>query len=156
MKQKTWREKLDVDNGLSIVKPMTGKMAARWPGQTIAIPSPREIDGFMRKIPHGKVITTSEIVKAVARKHQADIGCPMTTGIFAWIAAHASEEAAQEGEKDVTPYWRTLKPGGVLNPKYPGGTEQQRALLEAEGHKIVAKGAKLVVSDYKTRLAELV
>ena len=33
----------------------------------------------------------------------------MTTGIFAWIAAHASEEAATAGEKEVTPYWRTLK-----------------------------------------------
>lgn len=49
----------------------------------------------------------------------------MTTGIFAWISAHAAEEAAAEGVQDVTPYWRTLKSDGELNEKYPGGVEQQ-------------------------------
>lgn len=42
----------------------------------------------------------------------------MTTGIFAWIAAHAAEEQRQQGKRDITPYWRTLKSGGVINPKY--------------------------------------
>jgi hypothetical protein len=45
----------------------------------------------------------------------------MTTGIFAWIAANAAEEQKRKGEKEITPYWRTLKSGGVINEKYPGG-----------------------------------
>ena len=30
------------------------------------------------------------------------------------------------GAKRITPYWRILKNGGQLNPKYPGGVEQNR------------------------------
>ena len=66
----------------------------------------------------------------------------MTTGIFAWIAANAAEELRSEGKKRITPYWRTLKSKGELNPKYPGGIEAIRKLLEAEGHKIIEKGKK--------------
>jgi alkylated DNA nucleotide flippase Atl1 len=79
----------------------------------------------------------------------------MTTGIFAWIAANAAEEQKQNGVEDITPYWRTLKAGGVLNPKYPGGAERLKKLLEAEGHKIVQKGKKHVVADYEKSLIEL-
>ena len=81
------------------------------------------------------------------------IACPITTGIFAWIAAHAAEEAAGEGKKRTTPYWRTLKTGGELNPKYPGGLPALRQRLEAEGHEIIAKGKRLFVAEYEKRLA---
>ncbi|MFH0847089.1 MAG: hypothetical protein V1894_03395 [Chloroflexota bacterium] len=60
----------------------------------------------------------------------------MTTGIFAGIAARAAEEAAEAGETDITPYWRTLKSGGDLNEKYPGGVEAQAQRLRKEGHDI--------------------
>ncbi|MBA7663675.1 hypothetical protein ES703_71722 [subsurface metagenome] len=70
-------------------------------------------------------------------------GCPLTTGIFANIAARAAEEAAAEGRKDITPYWRTLKSRGELNEKYPGGVETQAAHLREEGHTIEpGKGKK--------------
>jgi len=77
------------------------------------------------------------------------------TGIFAWIAANAAEEQRQEGKHDITPYWRTLKTGGVINPKYPGGVERQKRLLEKEGHKVVQKGKKYVVVDYEKSLEKL-
>jgi hypothetical protein len=43
---------------------------------------------------------------------------------------------ASEGRKDITPYWRTLKVGGQLNVKFPGGVEAQAAHLREEGHTI--------------------
>ncbi|GAI99618.1 unnamed protein product, partial [marine sediment metagenome] len=47
------------------------------------------------------------------------------------------------GEKDITPYWRTLKTDGSLNEKYPGGVESQAAYLREEGHTIEpGKGKK--------------
>ena len=79
----------------------------------------------------------------------------MTTGIFAWVAANAAEEQKQKGAEDITPYWRTLKTGGVLNPKYPGGVEDLKKHLEAEGHTVIQKGKKLVVADYEESLIEL-
>ncbi len=84
-----------------------------------------------------------------------NVCCPITTGIFAWIAAHAAEEAAAEGKSKerITPYWRTLKTGGELNPKYPGGIAQLRKRLAAEGHRVVAKGKRFVVAGYEKSLA---
>ncbi len=67
------------------------------------------------------------------------IDCPITTGIFAWVAARAADEAAEEGNKNITPYWRTLKTGEIINEKNPDGIEIQKKLLEREGHKIIQK-----------------
>src|SRR5260370_14746933 len=120
-KRKSWRDKLANDKDLPKVVPITGKMSKRWGEGTVAIPAPREVDAIMKRVPEGKLITINEIRALVAKKHGASIGCPITTTLFAWIAAHAAEEAAAEGETNITPYWRTLKSGGEVNPKYPGG-----------------------------------
>jgi alkylated DNA nucleotide flippase Atl1 len=114
-----------------------------------------EVNEIMRKVPEGKLITINEIRAALAKKHKATIGCPITTGIFAWIAANAAEEQRQKGEKDTTPYWRTLKTSGVINEKYPGGVEGQKKLLEKEGHKVVQKGKQYVVVGYEKSLAKI-
>ena len=79
----------------------------------------------------------------------------MGTGLFVGIAARAAEEMATEGEKDITPYWRTLKSKGELNPKYPGGVESQAARLEAEGHTIDRRRKTPRVADYEKALVEV-
>jgi len=150
--QKTWREKLADSKDLPKVEPIPVKMSKNWDRGTIAIPAPVEVDAIMRKVPRGRLITINEIRALVARKHNATIACPITTGIFAWISAHAAEEAAAEGAKRITPYWRTLKSGGELNPKYPGGVAGLKKLLVAEGHRVVAKGKRFVVVDYEASL----
>ena len=114
-----------------------------------------EVDKIMRKVPKGKLIMINEIRLALAKKHGATICCPMTTGIFAWIAANAAEEQKRKGKKEITPYWRTLKSGGVISEKYPGGVEGQKLLLEKEGHKIVQKARKYVVVDYEKSLVKV-
>ena len=154
-KQKSWSEKLKDSKGLPRVEEISGKMREKWGKGTMVIPAPMEVDEIMRKVPKGKLITINEIREVLAKKHGTSICCPLTTGIFAWIAAHAAEEQRQKGEKDITPYWRTLKTGGVINPKYPGGVEAQRKLLEKEGHKVVQKGKKFVVVDYEKSLVKL-
>jgi len=152
--RKSWREKLADDKDLPKVAKITGRMSKRWGTGTVAIPAPREVDAIMRRVPKGKLITINEIRDRVAHAHGATIGCPITTGIFAWIAAHAAEEAADAGAKRITPYWRTLKAGGELNPKYPGGIERLKVLLEAEGHVVIVKGRKHLVQDYERRLVK--
>ena len=111
----------------------------------------------MRRVPKGKLTTINALRAALACRHKADVGCPITTGIFAWIAAHAAEEAANEGKKKITPWWRTLKLHGALNPKYPGGVEAQSTRLKAEGHTIEPGQGKKPprVKDFEQRLAEL-
>jgi alkylated DNA nucleotide flippase Atl1 len=114
------------------------------------------VDEIMKSVPRGRLTTINQIRARLAKRHGASIGCPITTGIFAWIAAHAAEEDAAEGKKDITPYWRTLKAKGVLNPKYPGGLETQAEKLKAEGHTIETdkKGKPKKVKDFERALVE--
>jgi len=154
-KKKSWSEKLKDSKDLPKVEKITDKMSKRWGTGTVVIPAPMEVDEIMRKIPEGKITTVNEIRAVLAKKHGASIGCPITTGIFAWIAANAAEEQRQKGEKNITPYWRTLKTEGVINEKYPGGAEGQKKLLEKEGHKVIPKGKKYVVVNYEKLLANI-
>jgi alkylated DNA nucleotide flippase Atl1 len=140
--KRTWKEKLLDSKDLPKVKVITEKQEKRWGKGTIAIPSPLEVDSIMKTVPKGEVITINQIRDRIAKAHNATIGCPITTGIFSWIAANAAQEDLKSGKK-ITPYWRTLKEGGVINEKYPGGLEKQAMLLEQEGHDIIQKGKKL-------------
>ncbi len=153
--RKSWREKLADSKDLPKVEEITGKMSKRWGTGTVVIPAPREVDEIMRNVPEGKLITINQIRAKLARKHGASIGCPITTGIFAWVAANAAEEEAAEGKKNITPYWRTLKTGGLINEKYPGGLDGQKKLLEDEGHKVIQKGKQYIVADFEKHLVKL-
>lgn len=154
-RRKSWCEKLEDSKDLPRVERITEKMSTRWGTGTVVIPAPKEVDEIMRKVPEGKLTTINEIRVALAKKHKATIGCPITIGIFAWVAANAAEERKQKGEEDNTPYWRTLKKGGEINEKYPGGVEAQKRLLEKEGHTVIQKGKRHVVVDYEKSLVRL-
>jgi len=155
--RKSWREKLADDKDLPRVVEITGKMSTRWGTGTVVIPAPREVDEIMRQVPRGKLITINQIRAMLAQRHGASIGCPITTGIFASIAARAAEEATAEGEQNITPYWRTLKVSGELNPKYPGGINAQAERLREEGHTIEpGRGKKPPkVKDFEKALVEV-
>jgi hypothetical protein len=147
--RKSWQEKLADSKDLPKVVEINDKMSKRWGTGTVVIPAPREVAEIMGKVPRGKLITINEIRETLAEKHCASIGCPITTGIFAWVAAHAAEEAAAEGKRETIPYWRTLKSGGIINEKYPGGVEAQKGFLEKEGHKVIQKGKRYLVVDFE-------
>jgi len=155
VKRKSWCEKLADSKDLPQVQKITDKMSKRWGTGTVVIPAPMEVDEIMKNVPEGKLITINEIRAKLAKKHKATIGCPITTGIFAWVAANAAEEQRQKGEKNTNPYWRTLKTGGVINEKYPGGVEEQKKLLEKEGHKVIPKGKNYIVVDYEKSLVRM-
>src|SRR4030042_6509644 len=92
--RKSWQEKLEESKGLPKIEEITDKMSQRWGTGTVVILVPQEVDAIMREVPRGKLITINEIRAVLARKHGGTIGCPMTTGIFAWVAAQAAAEAA--------------------------------------------------------------
>jgi hypothetical protein len=149
-KKRSWREKLADSKDFPKVAEIDCTKTKRWGEGTFVIPAPLEVDAAMNKVRRGKLTTIDAIRKALARKHGATIACPITTGIFAWIAAHAADEAEIEGRSRITPYWRTLKSGGELNPKYPGGIKNLRQRLAAEGHRIVKKGNRYFVAEYES------
>jgi len=154
-RRKTWREKLADDKGFPKVFCIAASKRKDWGTGTMVIPAPREVEALMRSVRKGRLTTIDELRKTLAQRHGATMACPITTGIFAWIAAHAAEESKADGAKKTTPYWRTLKTKGELNPKYPGGVAGLKRQLAAEGHKVVQKGKRFFVQDYNGRLAKL-
>lgn len=127
------------------------KTIERYGGSRMYFAPPEDYDKVMKRVPYGKVITAGTIREYFAEMNQADFTDPMTAGIFISIAAWASHQRTE----DKTPYWRTLKAKGELNPKYPGGIEAQRKKLEEEGHTIIQKGRKNIryfVKDYENVL----
>ena len=109
-KKPTWREKLADDKGLPKVVPITGSMSRRWGTGTVVVPAPREVDTLMKKVPAGKLTTIDDLRQALAAAHGATIACPITTGIFAWIAAHAADEAEQAGASASPPTGAPSRP----------------------------------------------
>ena len=157
-KKRSWHEKLHDSKGFPRVSTVEGRMVGRWgtkAGDTFVIAAPLEVDELMRRVRRGKLITIDEMRSALARRHGATVACPITTGIFAWIAAHAADEAEQTGKKRVTPYWRTLKSKGELNPKYPGGIPALKRRLAAEGHRVENRGKRYFVAGFAEKLAKI-
>jgi hypothetical protein len=156
-RKKSFNEKLNNSHDLPKVK-FVGydqNMAKRFGVGNMLIAAPLEYDEVMKKIPERKLITSNEIRAFLAKKHNADFTCQLTAGIFINLAAKASQERENLGSSDLTPYWRTLKKDGELNEKYPGGVDQQKMLLEMEGHEIIKKGKRFFVKDYEKALFNL-
>jgi len=159
--RKSWSEKLE-DSNKKMPKTLEfdpkfpcgkalQKLGAR-PGDSVVLAPGTEVDEIMRTIPQGKLITINGICERLAKRHRTKFCCTLTTGIFIMTAAHAAEEARAKGEDPITPYWRTVKAGGLLNEKYPGGAEAQKRCLEAEGFRVRRKGKRLFVEDYEKYL----
>ena len=155
MAKKTFNEKLNDSKDMpKIIKITDEKSIERYGGENMLIAPPLEYNEIMARIPEGKIITITEIREFLARKYDAEFTCPMTAGIFLSLAAQASAER----EENKIPFWRTLKKDGELNPKYPGGVEYQKEMLEAEGHSFTTKGRKNIryfVEDYEDFLFDL-
>ncbi len=131
------------------------KWAARIGKGKMLVPSPMLVDAAIKKIKKGRLATVNNIRDFLADEYHADITCPLTTGIFLNIAANAALEDKSKGKLKITPWWRVLKEGGQLNPKFPGGIKEQRQLLKQEGFDIVPDKNKnrFFVSDYEKKLA---
>lgn len=155
------------DKGMPRIKTVTDpKTIERNGGEKMLLAPPMAFDEAMRAVPYGKVVTIGDIRKHLAKSHGADFTCPLTAGIFTNVAAWAAYQRANGAgpapgayeDALPTPWWRTLKANGELNPKFPGGVEAHKELLEAEGHRIVARGRKNVryyVDDLDRSLFDL-
>lgn len=137
-----------------IVEITDEKSIEKYGGSRMYFAPPCDYDAVMRRVPKGLLLTVGAIREYFAKQNGADFTDPITAGIFCSIAAWASFQRTD----DVTPYWRTLKNNGELNPKYPGGAEEQKKLLEAEGFTVIKKGRtniRYYVKDYEKYLFKL-
>ena len=89
------------------------KSIEKYGGDQMYFAPPIAYDEVMKRVPYGKVLTVGAIREYFARKSGADFTEPITAGIFVSIAAWASYQRTF----DETPYWRSVKAKGELNPK---------------------------------------
>lgn len=153
MAKKTYNQKLNDNNGMPRVEDMSDKpdYVTRYGGNKMLIAAPSQYNELMARVPEGKLVSAEKIRAYLAGRHDADVTCPLTAGIFINICAHAAEERGDAS----FPWWRTVKAKGELNEKYPGGTDSQRQRLEAEGHEVVQKGKRFFVNGYEEKLWEV-
>lgn len=117
MKSKTtWSEKLKRASNPRLVE-----APANWNGGKIGgkmlIPSAHEMQEWIQQIPDDQTRSVKEMREYFAKKHGADITCPLTSGIFLRIIAEGAEEDRAAGKKDITPYWRIVADNGQMPPK---------------------------------------
>ena len=147
--KKDFNAMLHKDTGMPKIQIVTDEASIKkYGGERMFFAPPVTYDELMKRIPYGKVVTVGAIREYLARKNDADFTDPITAGIFVSIAAWASYQRTE----NETPYWRTLRANGELNPKYPGGVEAQKERLEKEGRVIIQKGRKnfrYYVKDYE-------
>ncbi len=130
------------------------KSIEKYGGDKMYFAPPMDYDRIMKQVPFGRVITVGGLRAYFAEENDADFTEPITAGIFVSIAAWAS---FQRNGEDETPWWRTLKADGELNPQFPGGIDAQRRKLEAEGYTIICRGRcnlRYYVKDYEKAVWE--
>jgi len=127
---KTWKQKLEGVRPAHVEvleKPFGGAP----PGARMLVATPRLVDDYMRAVPKGEVRTITRMRADLAAAHGADLTCPLSTGIFARIAAEAAlDEFREQGVVgDITPFWRVIDPRSPLADKLscePAFIEAQR------------------------------
>lgn len=135
--RKSWQEKLEnPPKGLPKIVKIPLKMQKRFGKGKMFIATPLMVDSLVRKVAKGKLVTQEQIREKLAKDAKANVTCPITTGIFLRIAAEVAEEKRAEGKKEITPWWRVLRPDGSLNEKFPGGVKAQAKYLKTESFKI--------------------
>ena len=126
------REKLAREKQLKKVK-MDKAWAGMQPGQTMLVATPQMVDAYIRNIPNGETQTIPGMREAMAKTHNCDGMCPMSTSIFVRMVAEAALEDIAEGKQlsEVSPFWRMISSEDKIAKRLkldPAWIDEQRAL----------------------------
>ena len=130
---KTWKQKLD-DGREPKVEPLSRPYAGAPEGAMMLVSTPREVEAYMRRVPPGETRTIAQMRDELAQAHGAQVTCPMSTSIFARIAAEAALEEVEHGRRpeEVTPFWRLIEPDAPLAKRLSCGPGFVAARRSAE------------------------
>jgi hypothetical protein len=117
-KKKSWIEKRDC-NKVPHVKIIDKAFSGVPKGSKLLISSPKEINDFIHTIPKNIQLEPREMRNILAKKHNADATCPVSTGIFLRIVAEAAIEEYNNGKtlNEICPFWRIIRPTSTIGKK---------------------------------------
>lgn len=106
---KDWTQKLKTP-GSNGIKPSPRSFSDVLEGQSMLVPTARQVDDFIRLIPRGVQMDVRALRTALAIEHGAQVTCPVTMGYHLRTVAEAAHEALDRGTAlaDITPFWRVL------------------------------------------------
>ncbi|MEJ6783437.1 hypothetical protein [Aminobacter sp. Piv2-1] len=106
---KTWTERLNT-KGINGIKPSPRSFSDVVEGQSMLVPTARQVDDFIRTIPQGVHLDVRTLRRELARCHGAEVTCPVTIGYHLRTVAEAANEDVERGAglRDITPFWRVL------------------------------------------------
>ena len=121
---KSWVEKRDINKQYQ-VKINPKKFADIPAGTKMFIPTPQILDNFVQDIPPGLFLTLKQIRKDLAKKYNAEMTCPVVTGISLRIISEAAFEEYQidQNMDEITPFWRVVDPDSKLANKLACGID---------------------------------
>ena len=91
---KTWVQKRDINKEYQ-VKINPKKFADIPAGTKMFIPTPQILDNFVQDIPPSSFLTLKQIRQDLSRKYNAEMTCPLVTGISLRIISEAAFEEYQ-------------------------------------------------------------
>lgn len=130
---KSWKDRLD--NGTPIVKPTPRTVGDVIEGQTMLVPTARQVDDFIRSIPPGVKMDVRALRTALAVEYGAEVSCPVYTGYHLRTVAEAANEALERGIslEDLTPFWRVLDENTPTTKRLTFGTDLLKSQRAKEG-----------------------
>lgn len=130
---KSWTDKLDI--GQPVIKPSPRSVGDVIEGQTMLVPTARQVDDFIRSIPEGVKVDVRALRTALAIENGAEVSCPVYMGYHLRTVAEAANEALQRGMplEDITPFWRVLDANTPTTKRLTFGTDFVAAQRRREG-----------------------
>jgi deoxyribodipyrimidine photolyase len=133
MAKKTWVEKRDTikPNYIEVIDKDFADMKA---GEKMLIAAATTYDDYIKQIPKGKSVDMKTMRKDLAIEHNADMACPLVSGIHTRIVAEAAYEEYQAGKpiNKITPFWRVVNLKSNTAKKLTFGTDFLKEMRQKE------------------------
>ena len=118
--KKSWIDKFNQPRE-KMIKVLDSNFSDMKVGEKMLIATPKIIDEYINQVPKSYTVDMKTMRKDLALTHQAEVTCPVTTGIFLRIVSEVSYENIIQGEKSPTPFWRVVDPKSKLANKLACG-----------------------------------
>jgi hypothetical protein len=133
MPRKSWSEKLACD-ATAEVKVAPKDFADIKAGQRMLLTTAKDVAAAIKAVPRGRQVDMKSLRATLARKHNAEIACPVVTGIHLRSVAEAVGEQLDAGiaPAKVVPVWRAIGPKAPIWKKLENGRGKFEQLRRTE------------------------
>jgi hypothetical protein len=133
-RQKSWKQKVTAPREPKRVTLETD-FAGLTAGTRMFVATPQIVEEHLRRIPPGESRSIQAFRDGIARAHDCEAACPVSTAVFVRMVAEAAWEDIVAGRpaSEVTPFWRVVAPGSAIGKRLAADAAWIAAQRAAEG-----------------------